>query len=69
MYALMPPRRRRKAAETEVPIMEPTRLMEENLEEIAEEEAATMREVIRTTLRGVGKTVHKEMMGAGQKRC
>ena len=41
---------RRKAADIEVPMMLPTLLKEENLLEIAEDDAATTREVIRTIL-------------------
>lgn len=44
----MTPSKMRKAAETEVPMMFPTRLNESNLELIAAEVAATTIEVITT---------------------
>jgi len=46
----MIPSRIRKPAETEVPIMAPTREKEENLEETADAVAATTMEVITTML-------------------
>ena len=65
IQALIVPRMRRKAAEMEVPMMLPILLKEENLLEIAEEEAATMREVMRTILgiRGGGRVGFWDVIG------